>query len=429
MLRVRRLAAALLMLGAGVCTAQNRIIPHEIKSVINLKHEGTMDKGNVNDLCVAYPYVYCAGTPGLATIDVSDPASPALKSEQDSGSVKSFEPCISMNHLYLANWHEPLRVFSLADPEIPVSTFHYNRNEDHTYGWQCTAYGNRLYASEGASSAFNRVWMYDLSTPSRPAEIVYHEPAHRKTGGLLRIGNILYFTNNRSLHYADVSNDTFVMRGSKHLDALACKIATDGSHLYVLAKKALDYDDGGGLHVFSIANPVAPVEVAFWDKNDSPRDVYVHSGMAFVATGGNELFTLDITNPANPTKIAHTKIEDFPICVDGYGKYLYVGSAQDTRRPEEFWGAKLTVVQILEDTPTPTSTPTATPTPTPTVMKGDLDADGDLDLFDTLRMVDILLTRPPDPSPYELLAGDMDDDGDVDLFDVLELVEILIHGP
>ena len=58
--------------------------------------------------------------------------------------------------------------------------------------------------------------------------------------------------------------------------------------------------------------------------------------------------------------------------------------------------------------------------------KGDLDRDGDVDLFDALRVVDMLLSRPPQPTPFERWAADLDGDGDRDLFDVLALVDILI---
>ena len=82
-------------------------------------------------------------------------------------------------------------------------------------------------------------------------------------------------------------------------------------------------------------------------------------------------------------------------------------------------------------TPTPTRTPTRTPTATPTStaigVKGDLEPDGDVDLFDVLRVVDIVLQRPPEPGPYELWAADYDSDGDVDLFDILAIITILLE--
>ena len=59
-------------------------------------------------------------------------------------------------------------------------------------------------------------------------------------------------------------------------------------------------------------------------------------------------------------------------------------------------------------------------------LPGDLDNDGDIDLFDVLRLVDIILGRPPEPSAYEQIVGDLDEDGDLDLFDVLVAVDILL---
>jgi hypothetical protein len=59
-------------------------------------------------------------------------------------------------------------------------------------------------------------------------------------------------------------------------------------------------------------------------------------------------------------------------------------------------------------------------------VKGDLDGDGDCDLFDVLREVDIVLSKPPAPTAYELWAGDMDGDADIDLFDVLALVDCIL---
>lgn len=58
--------------------------------------------------------------------------------------------------------------------------------------------------------------------------------------------------------------------------------------------------------------------------------------------------------------------------------------------------------------------------------KGDLDGDGDCDIFDVLRQIDIALDKPPAPTAYEQWAGDMDDDGNIDLFDVLALIDCIL---
>jgi len=57
---------------------------------------------------------------------------------------------------------------------------------------------------------------------------------------------------------------------------------------------------------------------------------------------------------------------------------------------------------------------------------GDLDGDGDKDLFDVLRLVDMVLDRPPPPSPIEECAGDVDGDGDFTIFDILMVVDLIL---
>jgi len=87
-----------------------------------------------------------------------------------------------------------------------------------------------------------------------------------------------------------------------------------------------------------------------------------------------------------------------------------------------------TPTATLTDTPEgwPTATPTDTPTVTPTRQRGDVDADGDIDLFDILRIVDIALELPPPPSEYEVWAADVATDGEIDLFDVLMTVDLIL---
>jgi hypothetical protein len=59
-------------------------------------------------------------------------------------------------------------------------------------------------------------------------------------------------------------------------------------------------------------------------------------------------------------------------------------------------------------------------------VKGDLTGDCGCDLFDVLRQINIVLDKPPVPTPCELWAGDMDDDGDIDLFDILMEINCIL---
>ena len=416
----------------GICFAHIRMIPHQVKSVVNIGHVGTEESHVLNGIAVSYPYVYCAGEPGLSVVDVSDPSHPQLVSDQGTGSAKCYNPSIGRGHLFLPDWHVPLQAYSLGVPRNPQWTWENVRSSSHYHGWRSHVYENYLYTFESTHDENARIWVYDISYPRTPSELtVMHVPS-RNCGGLLRVDDTLYFTNDKFLCCANVGNPTRMTLGaSKPLHAFGGPIARQGDYLYVSARDPGHEGDDGGLHIFNIANRMNPVKVKYWTENFcyDPRDVYVVDNMAFMPTSGDELFTVDVSDPQNPYRIAWTAIKDFPICLNGYGKYLYVGSWEDPRFDPNNWGAKLSIVQVFRELATPTPTRTPTPTPTSSVRKGDMEPDGDVDLFDALRMVDILLGRPPDPTAHELTAGDMDSDGDIDLFDVLAVVDILLQGP
>jgi hypothetical protein len=58
---------------------------------------------------------------------------------------------------------------------------------------------------------------------------------------------------------------------------------------------------------------------------------------------------------------------------------------------------------------------------------GDVQGDGDYDLFDVLLSIDIFLTSEPDPTYHQEDASDADRDGNVDLFDLLRLVDLFLN--
>ena len=75
------------------------------------------------------------------------------------------------------------------------------------------------------------------------------------------------------------------------------------------------------------------------------------------------------------------------------------------------------VCPSLSPTPTEVPTPTSLPTPTAVLIPGDLDGDGDVDIFDyNLLVQNFGRTNQPG------VVGDLDGDGDVDIFDYNLLV-------
>lgn len=58
--------------------------------------------------------------------------------------------------------------------------------------------------------------------------------------------------------------------------------------------------------------------------------------------------------------------------------------------------------------------------------KGDLNQDGNVDVTDAVREINIILNRPPAPTPYEMWAGDMNNDGHIDVTDAVMIVNVII---
>ncbi|MFQ6092283.1 MAG: right-handed parallel beta-helix repeat-containing protein [bacterium] len=58
--------------------------------------------------------------------------------------------------------------------------------------------------------------------------------------------------------------------------------------------------------------------------------------------------------------------------------------------------------------------------------KGDVNLDGEINVLDVVRAVNIILGLPEEPSGYELWAADMNEDGEVNIVDVVLIVQIIL---
>jgi hypothetical protein len=62
-------------------------------------------------------------------------------------------------------------------------------------------------------------------------------------------------------------------------------------------------------------------------------------------------------------------------------------------------------------------------------MKCDINADGSINVIDIVRAVNIILGRPPLPTPYELWAADCNDDGAVNILDIVCCINRILGTP
>lgn len=60
--------------------------------------------------------------------------------------------------------------------------------------------------------------------------------------------------------------------------------------------------------------------------------------------------------------------------------------------------------------------------------KGDVNCDGTINIFDVVRVVNIILGLPPPPTEYELWAGDCNEDDNVNILDVVCIVNLILDN-
>ncbi|HQG46135.1 MAG TPA: dockerin type I repeat-containing protein, partial [bacterium] len=59
-------------------------------------------------------------------------------------------------------------------------------------------------------------------------------------------------------------------------------------------------------------------------------------------------------------------------------------------------------------------------------IKGDIKADGLINLFDVLRLIDIVLGRTPSANEYEKWSSDLNKDGVIDVADITSLIDLAV---
>ena len=60
------------------------------------------------------------------------------------------------------------------------------------------------------------------------------------------------------------------------------------------------------------------------------------------------------------------------------------------------------------------------------VLKGDVVMDGVINIADLVRIINIILDRPPEPNQYELEAADYNSDGQINILDIVAIVNVIL---
>lgn len=201
----------------------------------------------------------------------------------------TFDVDVVGDRAYLADWGAGLQVVDVSNPDRPARLSLYN-TPGQCFGVDVV--DNLAYVADGTQG----LQILDISDPANPIPMGSFATAGNAQKVQV-IGTVAYVaTVSRDLQLIDVSDPTAPTRLAvvAHTgDAVGLKVV--GNIAYVAASTA-------GLHVFDVSNPAMPVRLATVPGLGEATSVDVMGGRAYVVSSTG-LHLLDVSNPAAPVRL------------------------------------------------------------------------------------------------------------------------------
>jgi hypothetical protein len=257
-----------------------------------------------------YAYMIGALQNGLGVIDLADPIHPKLIGYCDIFMGSKEEIMIYGDYAYLISSLEGfLWIFDIADPVHPTCVGGYNLNNfqdgnhEEPFDGPLRLAVNNNYAF--ITTGLHGLMVIDIHNLANPVFISSFETSSL-TRGIATSGNYAFVTNSRGLQVIDIS-DPFQLNlaGSCTTPRSACDVVIRGDYAYLI--------DMRNFHVIDITDPTNPKRLGNYETPDWTRGIAVSGNYAYVALDNN-LEVIDITNP------------NFPNRIEGYYPSYYVGS-------------------------------------------------------------------------------------------------------
>ncbi|MGE5224992.1 MAG: LVIVD repeat-containing protein, partial [Omnitrophica WOR_2 bacterium] len=291
-------------LGLSIADLSNLSSPAEVFSY--------RPPGDANSVRLKGRYAYIADGAGLHILDVLHPSKPVQTGfwNQNEEMAAAINLEVAGNYAYVADGNGELRIVDISNPASP---FQARYQSTQGYAWDVALSGNYAYATNWSlfSSGNGSLQVINISSPLSSRQ-VGNLPLQGNVRSLAISGTRAYVTNDAlcdascpgGMHIIDVSNPISPTQLSFFpvYDRGTSDVAVAGHYAFL----ADDDYANGGLHVLDVQNPKAPVEIAFYPQPCA--DVAVSVSYAYILE--NDLWVLDISNPANPKQVGYI---DLPV--------------------------------------------------------------------------------------------------------------------
>ena len=234
--------------------------------------------------------------------------------------------------------HREFKVFDLSNPTMPRQTGLLTMPEEI---WKFSINGERAYV--GAN--FHGLSILDISDPTAPVELGAFASLGQTKIGAVYDTKVAYIDHMEGLVLIDVANESEPQQiGSYFLDGYARDVVTSGpiayatdspTGLYVFdltqegspepigilhapsaprnALQVTELVDGrkllagigqGGLQVYDVTDPAAPVKTSTFDTPGRANGLALQDQFAFVSAGDAGLQVIDLSDPSSPEIIS-----------------------------------------------------------------------------------------------------------------------------
>jgi hypothetical protein len=263
-------------------------------------------------IAIAGNYAYLAQD-GLRIYDISDPS---LPTELGSCDCAGWKLTLQEHYAYIAAVDNGLRVVDISDPSHPLQTGLYDRDPSYYAVTDVAVTGIYAYVGLGMPAGLEIV---DISSPANPAKVgEYIGPGQAwdvaVTDDYAYVADVVGLT---VVDKSDLGNPTTA--GYANISGATWRVAVAGDYAYIAGGE-------DGLRIFDISDPAQPVQIGIYDTPGIARGVAVAGSYAYVADTWGGVRIIDVINPISPTEAGFIDMgaDQAPMDVAIVGKYAYV---------------------------------------------------------------------------------------------------------
>ena len=299
---------------------------------------GTYDLSGSNAATAVYVsgnYAYVGYNTGMAILDISNPAAPALVGTYTTtAAVKGIYVSGTTAYLATAMATSQLVLVDVSAPSAPTAISSLAVG-DTAAANALTVNGNYVYIvkNRAASTANGEFNIINISTPSAPV-LTGKLRINANMTGLALDGNYAYVSTakkNGQLTVVKITNPARpTSAATVNLGATADSIALAGSSVYV---GTATNSTGGEFRIYDISSPTAPSLVGSYETATTVYGIGVSGGIAQLGTttSGKQLITLDISTPSAPTLISDISVGGRVNALSVDGLHAYLGTSASTK--------------------------------------------------------------------------------------------------